>query len=180
MLFNLPSRGNDDVYRDILKKILEKKSKEWVVKTVDAFLIHSQVPIVGSVLYCNLAFAFEHTGIYVGDEMVVHLNGDGIVEKVTLQDFTARLEGNNPSRSIFCATDINGKSIGSKVVADKALDMIGSYRKYNLVLDNCHCFTYYCLTGRKTNIGSFNMIQEVLKQRFGLINWRAINFKKTK
>ena len=53
--------SNGKLAKDIIKLALAYKSKEWLEKTVDAFLIHSQVPAVGSVLYCNLAFAFEHT-----------------------------------------------------------------------------------------------------------------------
>ena len=167
--------SNGKLAKDIIKIALAYKSKEWIEKTVDAFLIHSQVPAVGSVLYCNLAFAFEHTGIYVGEGKVVHLNGEGLIEKVTLREFVARLEGSNPSVSIFCATDKNGKSIGSQTVAERALRMVGRHKRYHLAFDNCHCFTQYCLTGDNTSIGSFNMVQSLLRHKFGLAKWRAVN-----
>jgi hypothetical protein len=167
--------SNGKVTKDVFKILLAHKSKEWLEKTVDAFLIHSQVPAVGSVLYCNLAFAFEHTGIYVGEGKGVHLNGEGLVEKVASREFVARLEGSNPSVSIFCATDKNGQSIGNKVAAERALKMVGRHKRYHLAFDNCHCFTQYCLTGDNTNIGSFNMVQSLLRHKFGLAKWRAVN-----
>ena len=168
-------RSNGKVAKDVFKILLAHKSKEWIEKTVDAFLIHSQVPVIGSVLYCNLALAFEHTGIYVGDGYVVHLNGDGVIEKVTFREFVARLEGSNPSVSIFCATDKNGKSIGSMEVAERALKMVGVHKRYHLAFNNCHCFTHYCLTGTNVKLGSFSLIQEGLKKKFGMRRWRAIN-----
>lgn len=171
----LSSGISRDATKYFLKMILEKKSKEWIEKTVDAFLIHSQVPEIGSVLYCNLVLALEHTGIYVGDGKVVHLKGNGIIEIVSFREFIKRLEGRNFSYSIFCATDINGKSIGSRDVAKRALEMVGEKRKYNLIFDNCHCFTTYCLTGTKYPIGSFTLVEEVLRSKFGFVSWRAIN-----
>lgn len=167
--------SNGKLAKDIIKIALAYKSKEWIEKTVDAFLIHSQVPAVGSVLYCNLAFAFEHTGIYVGEGKVVHLNGEDLIEKVTLREFVARLEGSNPSVSIFCVTDKNGQAIGNKVAAERALKMVGRHKRYHLAFDNCHCFTQYCLTGDNTNIGSFNMVQSLLRHKFGLAKGRAVN-----
>lgn len=170
----LVGRGHN-ASKDILRLLLEKKSKEWIEKTVDAFLIHSQVPEIGSVVYCNLVVALEHTGIYVGDGKVVHLKGNGIIEAVSFREFIGRLGGRNFSYSIFCATDVNGKSIGSKEVAKRALEMIGKKQKYNLLFDNCHCFTTYCLTGTKYPIGSFTMVEEILRSKFGFVKWRAVN-----
>lgn len=160
---------------DDIQDAISSKVADWTVKTVDAFFIHSQKPKVGSVLYCNLALAFEHTGIYVGGGKVVHLNGDGVVEKVSLKKFMNRLDGINPSCSIFCATDSDGKSISDIEVAERALEMVGHHQSYNLFLENCHCFTHYCLTGTKAPFGSFSKVEELLRAKFGLASWRAIN-----
>ena len=161
--------------KDILRLLLEKKTKEWIEKTFDAFFIHSQEPAIGSVLYCNLALALEHTGIYVGDGKIVHLNGNGIIESVSFEEFIKRLEGSNPSVSIFCAVDAKGNSIGSEQVAKRALEMVGKHQEYNLLVDNCHCFTAYCLTGTKVKLGSFALVQNILRSDFELANWRAID-----
>lgn len=166
--------SNDNASVNSLQKIFEVKSKEWLEKTVDAFFIHSQVPIIGSVLYCNLALAFEHTGIYVGNGRVVHLNGEGVVEDISLKEFTERLDGSNLTNSIFCATDSNGHSIGSVKVAERAMRMVGVRRGYNFAHNNCHCFTFYCLTGMEIGIGSFTVVQEMLRKQFGFAKWRAI------
>ena len=160
---------------DDIQEAISSKVTDWAAKTVDAFLIHSQVPKIGSVLYCNLALAFEHTGIYVGGGKVVHLNGDGVVEKVSLKKFMNRLDGVNPSYSIFCATDSDGETIRNREVAERALEMVGHRQTYNLFLGNCHCFTQYCLTGTKVHFGSFGKVEELMRAKFGLASWRAID-----
>ena len=45
-------------------------------------------PGVGAPIYCDLGFnTVEHSGIYVGNNEVVHLNGNGQIEKVSLDGF---------------------------------------------------------------------------------------------
>ena len=57
-------------------------------------------PAPGTPVYCNLAIVVEHTGIYIGDNEIVHLNGDGNIETVSPQEFLARLDGDNPAKTI--------------------------------------------------------------------------------
>ena len=46
------------------------------------------MPEKGSVLYCDLSFGIaEHSGIYVGDNRIVHLNGKGEIEAVSPAEF---------------------------------------------------------------------------------------------
>ena len=153
----------------------EELLRDWASKTIDAFFVHSQVPVVGSVLYCNLALALEHTGIYVGDNQVVHLNGDGTIEKVSFNEFMARLNGNNITFSVFCAVNYASKSIGGNTIADRALSMVGKRRNYNIALDNCHRFTSYCLTGKDYMCTTFTGLEEILKKKYGFHSWKAIN-----
>ena len=41
-------------------------------------------PVMGSVVYCDLAFGHaEHSGIYIGNDQIVHLDGSGDIEIVT-------------------------------------------------------------------------------------------------
>ena len=53
---------------------LDYKLMDWTIKTIDAFFIHNVKPKIGSIVYCNLAIVVEHTGIYVGDGKIVHVN----------------------------------------------------------------------------------------------------------
>jgi cell wall-associated NlpC family hydrolase len=58
-------------------------------------------PVVGSVVYCDLALTTEHSGIYVGENQIVHLDGDGDIQIVSPDDFLARLDGFNLAMSSY-------------------------------------------------------------------------------
>lgn len=46
----------------------------------NVFRAHTS-PVIGSVVYCDLLFGYaEHSGIYVGDDKIVHLDGSGLIE----------------------------------------------------------------------------------------------------
>ena len=91
---------------------VERKLMDWTVKTIDAFFIHSVRPAVGSVVYCNLAVVAEHTGIYVGNNKIVHLNGNGRIEKVSAESICERFHGKNPAFTIFLPNGCTWKSFG--------------------------------------------------------------------
>lgn len=151
---------------------LEEVLVEAVVKTVDAFFIHEAEPEIGSVVYCNLLFMAQHSGIYVGRGKIIHLNGQGFVEKVSPKQFVQRFEGLNPAFTIFCATDFRGKVIGSKEAAKRAKRLLNSYNGYNIIFDNCHKFTTYCLTGEEKITLAVSDLEETLKKD-GFHRWRA-------
>lgn len=111
-------------------------------------------PAKGSVLYCDLAFGFAaHSGIYIGDKTIVHLDGDGIVKPCTPAEFLDRLDGLNTAISIYVSCS-NATSVGCNNVALRAINSIGNERNYNLLFDNCHQFTTGCLTGDFDNNAS--------------------------
>ena len=48
------------------------------------YIFRDQVrPKKGSIVYCDLAFFVEHSGVYIGNNKIVHLDGSGYVEVVT-------------------------------------------------------------------------------------------------
>ncbi|ESK41225.1 hypothetical protein P256_00214 [Acinetobacter nectaris CIP 110549] len=104
-------------------------------------------PKVGSVVLCGLFFGMaKHSGIYIGYNQIVHLNGDGYIEKVSAKEFLNRLDGLNFSVDIYVSC-LNGKPVGSKAVADRAKKMVGKKLDYKLFENNCHKFSSSCLTG---------------------------------
>ena len=153
---------------------LEYLLLNWTKKTVDALFIHNKRPAVGSVVYCNLGLAFEHTGICVDGEHMVHLSGRGVVEMVDAKEFCGRLKGANPSFTIFCPVQ-KGKAVGDEEVARRALSLVGQHKKYNLVLSNCHCFSAYCLTGQEVFCPSFTELELFLQREYPGYTWRATN-----
>ena len=155
-------------------KICRQKSWETITKTADAMFVRNVTPERGTVVYCDLAVLGEHTGIYMGGGHIIHLNGSGEIERVGSQTFIDRLNGNNNALTIFCPVDSKGQVISFDKIADRAEAVLGSKRNYNILTDNCHRFTYYCLTGNSDFLdSSFTGIETTLKYKYGFDNWRA-------
>ena len=166
--------GNGLITGNPIKDLaVDKKLMDWTMKTIDALLIHNVRPAIGSVVYCNLAVVAEHTGIYVGRNKIVHLNGNGRIEKVSAESFCERLGGKNPAFTIFCPTDGQGKPFGDKLVAEYALNCVGRVVDYNPAFNNCHCFTASCLERQARFCPSFAALEILVAAKYGACNWRA-------
>ncbi len=127
---------------------------------VDNVVKKRVTPTVGSIIYCELIFdTASHTGVYVGNGDIVHLDGSGFVERVSTKEFLNRLDGLNSAISIYvsCNNDI---SVGNQEIADRALEMLGEKLEYNLALNNCHKFTSNCISGDFESSGVF-LLQDV-------------------
>ncbi len=98
-------------------------------------------PARGSVLYCDYAFgAFEHSGIYVGNGLIVNLSGEGRVEYAIPQEF---IDGKSAmSIYVSCRDD---SAVGSEAVARCAEAAVGTSREYDFLTNNCHKFVTDCL-----------------------------------
>ena len=153
--------------------LIEKKLIEWTIKTCDALFIHSMRPAIGSVVYCNLGVIVEHSGIYVGRNKIVHLNGDGRIEKVSAKKFCERFSGLNPSFSVFCPVGSNGKALGDKKAAEYALGSVGRVIEYNPLMRNCHCFSASCVCGKAMLCPGFRFLEKLISDKYGTYNWRA-------
>lgn len=132
-------------------------------------------PRVGSVVYCRLALnQAEHTGIYVGYNKIIHLEGDGHVRTVSPKEFLARLNGFNSitAHSIYVACR-NGKPIHSSKAAMKA-KVYGAHKTdYALFSNNCHKFSSGCVTGNRDNKDTyFYKLESTLKSDYGMTEWK--------
>ncbi|MEB9507276.1 hypothetical protein P4J13_25430 [Bacillus anthracis] len=136
-------------------------------------------PGVGSPIYCDLGFnTMEHSGIYVGNNEVVHLNGNGQIEKVSLNGFTSNIT--SVLKAIRIPFDKEfGVPISFESSRQRALDSIGKSRKYNLVFDNCHQFTSGCLTGDFESCDNFLTYLKWSTEKCygGSIRWVDWNWK---
>ena len=112
-------------------------------------------PPAGTPLLVSLALAFEHTGIYLGDNHVAELNGDGQVKAVSLTRFVNGTDdGFWPFRNgtrIFAACDARSRrplaDTRTLATARAALEE-GSFRPgYDFAQVNCHLFTAACVRG---------------------------------
>lgn len=142
---------------------------------IDNVIRDTVIPCIGSVLHADLLFTFEHSGIYVGNGEVVELNGNGVVQKVSLADFMGN-DWKMTAISVYVSS-CDGRAVGSEQVAQRALEMVGSRRNYNPILNNCHQFSSGCLTGDFENSDNFlRKLKETAQKTLGANErWRVWN-----
>jgi hypothetical protein len=141
-----------------------------VEMVIDNVILDSVYPKRGSIVYCDLAFGYaEHSGIYIGDGKIVHLNGNGLVKVVSPKQF---IEGKS-AISIYVSCDSDACSVGSNRAANRAEAWLDHQRDYNVILDNCHQFTSACLTGDLENCDNFmRMLKWTAEEKIGAKKWR--------
>lgn len=135
----------------------------------------------GCILCCDLAGAFEHSGVYVGRRRIIHRDGDGFLASVSPEEFLDRLGGFNNAISIFVACDEDGDPVGGKELVDAARAALKKpkvKKGYNLVTKNCHQFCRYCITGESGHVGNFTFtsLEKLLKRELGFSRWRRWAF----
>ena len=130
-------------------------------------------PAIGSIVYCDLVGAVEHSGVYIGNDLIVHLDGDGHIEAVSPNAFLGRLGGFNPAVNIYVSCD-GDDPLGSESVARHANNALGRKREYNVIFDNCHQFSTGCITGNFDNSCNFLwMLQYEAEKEMGVNSWRV-------
>lgn len=140
----------------------------------DIFREGVEAPQIGSVVYCDLAAGYaDHSGIYVGNNQIVHLDGNGCIEVASPKRFVRRLHGFNTAISIYISCK-NKDAVGSDQVAQRALDMSGEKIPYNVFLNNCHRFTSCCLSGNsRSSFKCMWMLKAETQKILGSDNWRV-------
>jgi len=132
----------------------------------------------GCIVYCDLAVVAEHSGIYIGGSKIVHLDGNGEIEKVNFFKFLERLDGFNPATKIYYSCDEKGKTIKNKEIANRAKSMVGRSRDYHVLLDNCHQFTSGCITGNFENTDNFmTFLKDTAQNQLGVKQWKTLKIK---
>jgi len=141
---------------------------------VDNVVRETVKPVPGSVVYCGLLNNIvEHSGIYVSDNCIVHLDGSGRIEAIDPTGFLQRLDGWNLAMTIYVSSH-GGRAVGDEQVARRAASMVRTSRNYNVVMDNCHQFTAGCLTGDFENANNFMwMLKDRARAVLGCSEWRA-------
>jgi hypothetical protein len=135
-------------------------------------------PAVGSVVYCALAMGYlDHSGIYIGNNEIVHLDGSGEIEIVSPETFMNRLGGLNLAISITVSCS-SGKPVGSEEVATRARRQVGRTIDYRLLTNNCHAFTAGCLSGDFNNWSvTMSALKSATEKHLGAKEWRVWDMK---
>lgn len=135
-------------------------------------------PMIGSLIFCKLAMnQLDHSGIYVGDGQIVHLDGSGLIEMVSASTFLARLDGLNIATSIYVSCK-NNQPIGLEEIAERAKAKVGQRVKYDCLFNNCHKFSATCITGNdNVNLTRFSSLIDLAKKHIDFDDWRVWDHK---
>lgn len=108
-------------------------------------VVRDQVkPIRGSILYCDYAMGLaEHSGIYLGNNKIVNMSGEGLIERTTPRGF---VEGKTaPLGNIYVSCQ-DKQAVGLEKVAQLAEAAVDESIHYDFLSNNCHGFVVACLT----------------------------------
>ena len=112
---------------------------------MDSTLREKVTPVAGSVLYCDLWVAVEHSGIYVGDGRISNIEVEGMAESAVRRCSPASFTSKSTlGQKIYVSCNKYG-AVGDDNVADYANDQVGERSFYGLVLKNCHQFSQKCV-----------------------------------
>ncbi|ATD02344.1 hypothetical protein PTE01_35500 [Pseudoalteromonas tetraodonis GFC] len=133
-------------------------------------------PVRGSIVYCDLAFGVaEHSGIYLGNNQIIHKNAMGLIETVSVYQFLA----GTSAITIYISCDANGTSVGFDDIANDAETLLGTQQAYSVLSKNCHQFCSYCITGNiHTNTFTLAQLKHDAREYIKASQWRAWDLTK--
>ena len=122
---------------------------------IDSTFRDKVTPVAGSVLYCDLWLAVEHSGIYVGDGDISNIVVDGLAEsEVKLSSPRSFTSKSTLGRKIYVSCDKYG-AVGDDAVRHCANAHVGERAFYGVVVKNCHHFSTKCVNYAGQNDESF-------------------------
>lgn len=107
-------------------------------------------PVDGAIVCCGIYGVFEHTGIWL-DGHVIELHGSGLVKAVSPQRFLNDRSG----EQIYMVCDKHLQPLVVDGAAERAIARIYTYIEYHPWGNNCHRFTFECVSGEKSAVCSF-------------------------
>lgn len=160
---------------------------------IDSTFRKQVTPVLGSVLYCDLWVAVEHSGIYVGDGDISNIVVDGIAESTVMRSnprsFTSK---STLGRKIYVSCDSTG-AVGDQSVGHGANSHVGEQAFYGLVIKNCHQFSTKCVLYANANTNgrvvplfeqvsdatfseswepTLRMLKDTAREKLGATKWR--------
>lgn len=119
-------------------------------------------PQVGSIVCCGIGGILDHTGIWVDENTIVELDGEGLIKPVSIQRFTKERSGKN----IFIACDSNATPLSCEIAAQRAISQIFQYRHYDMIDNNCHQFIWECFQPEDEKVITFKELNVRLSKKF--------------
>lgn len=117
------------------------------------------IPVEGSVVYSDLYFGVEHSGIYIGNNEISNIIVDNFAEssvkKSSPEEFTDK---SYLYKKIYVSCNSNG-AVGNNDVSNGAITHLGERGFYGLIFNNCHEFSEKCVEYSKNNYSFDNLFK---------------------
>lgn len=128
------------------------------------FLVSEQsvAPKIGAIVCCGIGGILDHTGIWLGDDLIVELAGNGLIKAISSERFINERSG----KQIFIACDSLGQPLVNESAAKIATEQIYQYRDYHMIENNCHHFIWQCYKPNDNSITTFKSLNTRLAQFF--------------
>lgn len=121
----------------------------------DMLLTEQKVkPVAGAIVCCGIGGVLDHSGIWVDENTIIELDGNGLIKPVSAQRFTDTRTG----KGIFIACDSLGVPLASEMAAQRAVAQIFQVRDYHLLDNNCHQFIWECFQTDSKKVTTFKAL----------------------
>ncbi|MDN4503370.1 hypothetical protein QX776_13240 [Alteromonadaceae bacterium BrNp21-10] len=125
-------------------------------------------PIDGSLVSCGIYGLFEHTGIWV-DGQIIELKGNGLIRAISPERFLKERSGS----TIYVACGADLKPLVSPDAMANAIGNIFHYADYHVLNNNCHRFSWRCLSSLNEPVVKFADLNKKLSQLFKqAVHWQ--------
>jgi len=142
---------------------LQRHESPVAVYPSDLFDTHQEsTPTIGSIVCCGIGGLLEHTGIWVGEDTIIELDGQGLIKPISVKRFTKERSGSK----VFLACDSLGNPLASEVAAERAVKQIFQYQDYHLLENNCHQFIWQCFKPHDKTLTTFKSLNVRLANHF--------------
>ena len=119
-------------------------------------------PKVGAIVCCGIGGVLDHTGIWVDDNTIIELDGEGLIKPISVKRFTKERSG----KHIFMACDSNAQPLACTEAAKKAMEQIFQMREYDVIDNNCHKFVWQCFQLDNKKVTTFKDLNLNLAKKF--------------
>lgn len=150
-------------YRAKRLKDLDRHESPVAIYPSEVFNTEQAVkPIAGSIICCGIGGVLDHTGIWVDDDTIVELDGEGLIKPISVARFTKERSG----KQIFVACDSTAQPLVSHLAAERALKQIYQYQDYHLIENNCHQFVWQCFSPNDEPLTTFKELNLRMAKAF--------------
>ncbi len=170
--------------------LIFKPIKYWI----DDWFREKVTPVEGSVVYSDLWFAVEHSGIYIGDNKISNIVVTGFAQsKVKISNPKNFVSSSKMYSKIYVSCNSSG-AVGDHSVSDEAASRVGERDYYLLAFKNCHDFSRKCLYQSNQNhlfdldINDLNetweptigLLKATAKVKIGATKWKLWDWRNDK